>query len=85
MAAVDKVLLASKFRGTLVGALLGDCLGAPYEDVASISKRQLQTYFDKMESTQVKGKVQETSSSRFQESKFETCRQNGKNLIRKIF
>ncbi|EEB18428.1 ADP-ribosylglycohydrolase, putative [Pediculus humanus corporis] len=55
MAAVDKVLLASKFRGTLVGALLGDCLGAPYEDVASISKRQLQTYFDKMESTQVKG------------------------------
>lgn len=55
MAALDKVLLASKFRGTLVGALLGDCLGAPYEDVGSISLRQLQSYFDKMETANLKG------------------------------
>lgn len=55
MAAIDKVLLASKFRGTLVGALVGDCLGSPYEDVDAISKRQLQSYFDKMETTELKG------------------------------
>lgn len=55
MAVVDKVLLGSKFRGALVGALLGDCLGAPYEDVGVISMRQLQSYFDRMECVSTKG------------------------------
>ncbi|KAK7604998.1 hypothetical protein V9T40_006184 [Parthenolecanium corni] len=44
-------MLAKKFRGCLIGALSGDCFGAPYEDepVSAISKTQLQTYFDNLE------------------------------------
>lgn len=45
----DKVIILSKFRGSLVGALLGDCLGAPYEGDETVSKIILQRYFDKME------------------------------------
>ncbi|XP_075223533.1 ADP-ribosylhydrolase ARH3-like isoform X2 [Lycorma delicatula] len=45
----DSALLANKFRGCLVGALLGDCLGAPYEGEYNISKVVLQKYFDKLE------------------------------------
>jgi len=49
MAAVDSISLDSKFRGCLVGGLLGDCLGAPYEGRFTIKKTELQEYFDKME------------------------------------
>jgi poly(ADP-ribose) glycohydrolase ARH3 len=49
MAVVDSISLASKFRGCLVGCLLGDCLGAPYEGDYGISKTVLQKYFDKLE------------------------------------
>jgi poly(ADP-ribose) glycohydrolase ARH3 len=49
MALMDSISLASKFRGCLVGGLLGDCLGAPYEGDYGISKTVLQKYFDKME------------------------------------
>lgn len=45
----DKVITLSKFRGTLVGALLGDCFGGPYEGDESVSKIVLQRYFDKLE------------------------------------
>lgn len=34
----------------MIGALLGDCFGSPYEfECHSISKTQLQAYFDKLE------------------------------------
>lgn len=36
----------------MIGALLGDCFGAPYEFECysnSVSKTQLQSYFDKLE------------------------------------
>jgi poly(ADP-ribose) glycohydrolase ARH3 len=49
MALIDSISLASKFRGCLVGALLGDCLGAPYEMDSGVSKTVLQKYFDKLE------------------------------------
>lgn len=49
MASIDSNLLASKFRGCLVGGLLGDCLGAPYEGAYGVSKKELQKYFDKLE------------------------------------
>jgi len=49
MAYVDYTSLASKFRGCLVGGLLGDCLGAPYEGHNGISKTGLQKYFDELE------------------------------------
>jgi poly(ADP-ribose) glycohydrolase ARH3 len=49
MASVDSIAIESKFRGCLVGGLLGDCLGAPYEGHYAISKPGLQNYFDKLE------------------------------------
>jgi poly(ADP-ribose) glycohydrolase ARH3 len=49
MALIDSILLASKFRGCLVGGLLGDCLGAPYEGDYRIPKTVLQKYFDTLE------------------------------------
>jgi len=49
MASVDSISIDSKFRGCLVGGLLGDCLGAPYEGHYGISKPGLQNYFDKLE------------------------------------
>lgn len=58
MAVSEGILLASKFRGCLVGALLGDCLGAPYEACSEddeISKPVLQKYFDKLEGPYFKG------------------------------
>ncbi|XP_046658501.1 ADP-ribose glycohydrolase ARH3-like isoform X1 [Homalodisca vitripennis] len=47
-AILDNALLKSKVRGCLVGALLGDCLGSPYEGDSSVSKTVLQNYFDKL-------------------------------------
>jgi len=55
MASIDSIPLASKFRGCLVGGLLGDCLGAPYEGDNGISKTVLQEYFDKLEGPYFKG------------------------------
>jgi poly(ADP-ribose) glycohydrolase ARH3 len=49
MAVIDSISLASKFRGCILGSLLGDCLGAPYEEDYRISKTVLQKYFDKLE------------------------------------
>lgn len=40
--------MLSNFRGTLAGALVGDCLGLPYEG-DEVPKKQLQQYFDKIE------------------------------------
>lgn len=52
-------MLAKKFRGCLLGALAGDCFGAPYEgeDQSNISKTQLQSYFDKLEGPPYKSKL----------------------------
>ena len=49
MASADSISLVSKFRGCLVGGLLGDCLGAPYEGYLTIKKTGLQEYFDKLD------------------------------------
>ncbi|XP_076275444.1 ADP-ribosylhydrolase ARH3-like isoform X2 [Rhynchophorus ferrugineus] len=48
---MDKHLLQGKFRGCLLGSLMGDCLGGPYEGetVSSGDKIIIQRYFDKME------------------------------------
>ncbi|XP_019754450.1 ADP-ribosylhydrolase ARH3 isoform X1 [Dendroctonus ponderosae] len=47
----------SKFRGCLLGSLMGDCLGAPYEgqEITSGDKIIIQRYFDKMEDPSFKG------------------------------
>lgn len=49
--------ISSKFRGSLLGSLMGDCLGAPFEgnDVTAGDKLIIQRYFDKMEETDFTG------------------------------
>ncbi|CAH1399135.1 unnamed protein product [Nezara viridula] len=49
VATLETAIIASKFRGALVGALIGDCLGAPFDQDGRVSKVILQKYFDKME------------------------------------
>lgn len=51
-------MLAKKFRGSLMGALIGDCFGAPYEGDSprTISDTQLQSFFDKLEGPPFKSK-----------------------------
>jgi poly(ADP-ribose) glycohydrolase ARH3 len=40
-------MLASKIHGSLAGALLGDCLGAPFEgDVGPVSTFLYRKYFE---------------------------------------
>jgi poly(ADP-ribose) glycohydrolase ARH3 len=49
MASIDSISLVSKFSGCLVGGLLGDCLGAPYEGYIEIPKTVVQEDFDELE------------------------------------
>lgn len=50
MSLLDNAMIHSKFRGCLLGSLLGDCLGAPYEGdfVTDGDKIIIQRYFDKL-------------------------------------
>ncbi|GFT59959.1 ADP-ribose glycohydrolase ARH3 [Nephila pilipes] len=40
--------LLSKFRGSMIGVLIGDCLGGPFEGDTRISKRILGNYFSNL-------------------------------------
>lgn len=57
MAKIDNTLLKSKFRGCLLGALLGDCLGSPFEgdQFTAGTKGVLQKNIDKLEGPSFKG------------------------------
>ncbi|XP_055549914.1 ADP-ribosylhydrolase ARH3-like [Wyeomyia smithii] len=48
---IEKVLLKSKFYGSLIGVLIGDCCGAPFEGqlMDSGSKLVLKNYLNKLE------------------------------------
>ena len=61
MAKIDNILLKSKFRGCLLGGLLGDCLGAPFEGDPG-SRVVTQNYFDKLEDKQTKSKLMYSNS-----------------------
>jgi len=37
---MDPELLKNKFRGTILGVLVGDCLGSPYEGLKTISAKK---------------------------------------------
>ncbi|XP_071574162.1 ADP-ribosylhydrolase ARH3 isoform X1 [Temnothorax nylanderi] len=37
---MDPMLLKNKFRGTMLGVLVGDCLGSPYEGLTTISRHR---------------------------------------------
>lgn len=45
---MESNLVRSKFRGSLLGVLIGDCLGSPYEGEYNVSRIVLQRFFDKL-------------------------------------
>ena len=48
--------LASRFRGCMLGSLVGDCLGQPFEgEERPISKSVLNSYFEKLYDSNAKG------------------------------
>lgn len=51
MATLENSLIKSKFRGCLLGSLIGDCVGAPFEGdiVTSGDKIVIQRYFEKLQ------------------------------------
>lgn len=55
---MDLSIIKSKFRGSLLGTLAGDCLGSPYEaqePLATGEKNVLQRSIDKLEGPVYKG------------------------------
>ncbi|EGI59450.1 Poly(ADP-ribose) glycohydrolase ARH3 [Acromyrmex echinatior] len=59
---MDSVLLKNKFRGTMLGVLVGDCLGSPYEGLKTISiqkKRVLQRRLNQLWDTKFREPVME--------------------------
>lgn len=59
MSKLSQSILKSKFRGCILGALVGDCYGAPFigDGLASSSKIVLQKYFDKLDGPIFKGNI----------------------------
>ncbi|XP_046489458.1 ADP-ribosylhydrolase ARH3 [Neodiprion pinetum] len=60
MGKMDSLLLKSKFRGSLLGALMGDCLGSAYEGDELFSagmKLVIQKSFDKLQGPHFKAPV----------------------------
>uniref|UniRef100_A0A0P4VID6 ADP-ribosylhydrolase ARH3 n=1 Tax=Rhodnius neglectus TaxID=72488 RepID=A0A0P4VID6_9HEMI len=53
----EGAITIKKFRGCLLGALVGDCLGAPFEEDGTVSKKILQKYFDKMDDPNFKSPI----------------------------
>ena len=57
-ATMDKTLLISKFKGCMVGSLVGDCLGEPFEqdDWDELpNEAQLDDYMQQLIQSKVKG------------------------------
>lgn len=52
-------ILKHKFRGCLVGCLLGDCLGAPFEGdaLSAGAKLVVQNYFNKLDGPYFQGSI----------------------------
>ncbi|XP_011136475.1 poly(ADP-ribose) glycohydrolase ARH3 isoform X1 [Harpegnathos saltator] len=60
MIKMELALLRSKFRGSMLGVLVGDCIGSPYEGEETLTpgmKTVLQQSFDKLERTEFKAPV----------------------------
>ncbi|KAG7170292.1 ADP-ribose glycohydrolase ARH3-like [Homarus americanus] len=55
MAMVEAVeMMAGRFRGCMVGALMGDCLGAPFEGEPRATRSILQSYFRRLSDPDLK-------------------------------
>lgn len=63
---INKVMLKSSFRGCIMGGLLGDCLGAPFEGdpLSPGAKKIIQNYFDKLEEPNIKGNFEVEKNKR---------------------
>ncbi|KAK9872672.1 hypothetical protein WA026_018806 [Henosepilachna vigintioctopunctata] len=59
MAKHNYEILKSRFRGCLLGSLLGDCLGAPFEgdEITAGEKTVIKNYLDKLEEPNFKGPI----------------------------
>lgn len=44
----SNAVLKAKFKGSMIGALLGDCLGAPFEGDSHVSRRILTNYINNL-------------------------------------
>lgn len=58
MGKMDSLLLKSKFRGSMLGLLIGDCLGSAYEGEEIFTagmKLVIQKSFDKLEGPHYRG------------------------------
>lgn len=56
MAMMEAVeVLAGRFRGSMVGALMGDCMGAPFEAEPRAARSVLNSYFKRLSSPDIKG------------------------------
>nr|XP_022904257.1 poly(ADP-ribose) glycohydrolase ARH3-like [Onthophagus taurus] len=53
---LDSVLMKAKFRGCMLGTLMGDCLGAPFEGDPG-SRAIVQKYFDKIDGEYTKSPI----------------------------
>ena len=49
---VHKASLLSKFKGALVGAVVGDCLGAPFEASWDVQLDGVKRFFSKLQKRQ---------------------------------
>ncbi|RWS29743.1 Poly(ADP-ribose) glycohydrolase ARH3-like protein [Leptotrombidium deliense] len=83
--------LATKFRGTLLGALIGDCFGSPFEGEINVSKSVLKKYVSNLLVEQSTGTLQiysytdDTAMSRcLAESLLESNGFNAKDLAKRF-
>lgn len=61
MQRLEPALLAAKFRGTLLGALVGDCCGLPFEFDGSTTPTLVKQNLDKLEGEYFKSPVKQYS------------------------
>lgn len=57
MAKLDSLLVKSKFRGCMLGCLIGDCLGGPFEgdQYSPGNKLVVHNYFEKLNRPKFEG------------------------------
>ena len=52
--AANNAVKISRFRGALVGAVIGDCLGANFEGDVQVSMKSALQHFDEVKTSSVK-------------------------------
>ena len=55
--------LKSQYRGFMLGALIGDCVGQAFEGAAKVSFEELEKILLRVQSTKLRGKFENTDDS----------------------